>query len=151
MATKSQANTAATEADADTQPDASSAAQTEPAPKVPAPPAASAAAPTVPHVPGRKPGGVFEYVDETPSTTLFDGFPPQSAVHGDVCLLPYDPELPRWERSTRVVNRGPDNDPDEVEATSKAQSEARTEVHAAALKAQLDASAAHLDDTAKGA
>lgn len=147
MATKAQASAAPTEADADTQSGASAAAQADPQPTTPAP----TAPPTVPDVPGHKPGGVFEYVDETPSTTLFDGFPPQSADHGEVCLLPYDPELPRWARSSRAVNRQPDTHPDEVEATSAAQSEARAEVHAAALKAQLDASAAHLDDTAKGA
>lgn len=146
MATKAQASAAPTEADADTQSGASAAAQADPQPTTPAP----AAPPPVPDVPGRKPGGVFEYVDETPSTTLFDGFPPQSADHGDVCLLPYDPELPRWARSSRAVNRQPDTHPDEVEATIAAQSEARAEVHAAALEQQLAAAAAHLDDTKTG-
>ena len=145
MPTKSQ-TAAQTEAGADTQSDASAPATAEQPTKTPA-----AAPPTVPDVPGHKPGGVFEYVDETPSTTLFDGFPPQTAGHGDVCLLPYDPELPRWVRSSRAVNRRPDTHPDEVEATSAAQSEARAEIHAAALKAQLDAAQAHLDDTVKGA
>lgn len=148
MATKAQASAAPTEADADTQSGASAAAQAEPQPKTP--PAAAAAAPTVPDVPGHKPGGVFEYVDATPSTTLFDGFPPQSADYGDVCLLPYDPQLPRWARSSRAVNRQPDTHPDEVEATSNAQSEARAEIQAAALEAQQAAAQAHLDDTAKG-
>lgn len=148
MPTKSQ-TAAQTEAGADTQSDASAPATAEQPTKTPTAPAA--APQSVPDVPGHRPGGVFEYVDETPSTTLFDGFPPQSAVHGDVCLLPYDPELPRWARSGRAVNRQPDTHPDEVEAAGAAQCEARAQVHAAALKAQLDASAAHLDDTAKGA
>ena len=141
MPTKSQ-TAAQTEAGAGTQSDASAPATAEQAAKTPT------AAP--PSVPGHRPGGVFEYVDETSSTTLFDGFPPQSAAHGDVCLLPYDPELPRWQRSSRAVNRQPDTHPDEVEATSAAQSEARAEVHAAALEQQLAAAAAHLDDTKTG-
>jgi hypothetical protein len=147
MATSPKSNAATNEAGADTQSDASAAAQPEQPAKTPP---VAAAPPSVPPVPGHRPGGVFEYVDEVPSTTLFQGFPPQSAGRGDVCLLPYDPQLPRWERSTRAVNRQPDTHPDEVEATSAAQSEARVEVHAAVLEQQLDAAAAHLDDTATG-
>lgn len=144
MATKSQASAAQTGADA--QSDASAAAQADPAqPVTPAAPAGSP--PSVQEVPGHRAGGVFEYVDATPSTTLFDGFPPQSADYGDVCLLPYDPELPRWERSSRAVNRQPDTHEDSVKATSAAQSEARAEIHAAVLEQQLADAAAHLDDT----
>jgi hypothetical protein len=136
----------AAQTEADPQSDASAAAQAEQPTKAP-PAAAAPSAPTVPDVPGHKPGGVFEYVDATPSTTLFQGFPPQSADYGDVCLLPYDPQLPRWERSTRAVSRQPDTHLDEVEATSAAQSEARAAVHAAALQAQLDAAAAQPADS----
>ncbi len=111
MATKSQASAAPTEADT---PDAAAGTATEAeaptgqqAAAVASAPLKAPTAPTVPPVPGRKPGGVFEYVDATPSTTLFDGHPPQSAEYGDVCLLPYDPENPNWQPSPRAVNRKP--------------------------------------------
>lgn len=78
---------------------------------------------------GRKPGGVFQYVDAVPRTYLFDGAPAQSAQYGDICRLPYDPDDGRWQPSTAKPTRLPDNDPLQVEVASATQAVARAQAH----------------------
>lgn len=108
----------------------------------PSPPDAPApeAAPDAP-MPPPSTAGVYEYVDLTPRTYLFEGAP-QSAEFGDVCPLPYDPGDGRWQPSKKKVTRLPDNHPDQLEATSKAQSKVRAQVHADAAQALAEQAAA---------
>jgi len=49
--------------------------------------------------------GVYEFAGTTPKTYLFPGFPPQSAVRGDVCALPYDPGDGQWQPTKKKVTR----------------------------------------------
>lgn len=50
-------------------------------------------------------GGVYEFVGTQERTYLFPGFPPQTAVLGDVCALPYDPGDGQWRAVKKKVTR----------------------------------------------
>lgn len=107
------------------------------------PPPADAAVPQeAPPPPACAEGGVFEYVDGTARTYLFDGAPPQTAEFGDVCRLPQDPGDGKWLAVKKKVTRLPDNHPDQMAIASAKQSAERLKAHVAAEADRLDA----LDD-----